>query len=345
VNVSADFQRLLPVLAIGVVALAAVVLLARGLGGGGEGSANQVIDEAFTKEARSGLLSVRLTFALQNGATGKSQNLVEFVVSGPGQDVRPGGPSKADFTVTERLVGRPDVSLALLSTGTEGYLKHAGRWYRMSDRQFQRVFEPGKDQTLVESLGFDPRKWIVAPRKQGVSPIGGVEANHVVADVNTDAMLADMDFFGGQGESGQAEALVGGARKEGRLNLFAGKDDGVLRKLEVVSRFLPPQGGSQLSGTLRFELGLGAVNQPQKIVAPRHASPPAGIAAIPARELGSYADDLHASGSAPPRGREHGRRAGKRREREGRKSAQSYVACVERAAGLAALDKCQSVLP
>jgi hypothetical protein len=188
--------------------------------------------------------------------------------------------------------------------------------------------------------------------------VGGAEANHVSGTVDGESVFRDLGFY----EAGTSDATarryvetVKTATKHGTMDVFAGKQDGILRKITVNAQADPVKSGPATKSTLTFTLGLDKVNQPVKIDEPKSALPPASIATIPRAKLGSEADDILGTPSTSSRktsatptkphraAPKHHAPAAKARHKG--RSAQAYVSCVQAAEDLAALDHCQSLLP
>jgi hypothetical protein len=352
VNLPVDFHRLLPIVAVGAVALVAAVLVTRGLGGGSTtAGAQQVLDRALKEEPHSGALNMRVSFSLQTAA--RQVTVADTVASGVGTDTAPGQPAKESFHFTENVAGKDPVSFDQLSTGKRGYIRVDGQWYQLSDAQYKRVFKPDKNESFVEALGFDPRRWVHDPKIESTNArVSGVAANQIVGDANADVVLTDLGFYK-PGNSSSAEAqkfvdTIKNASKTGTMSLFAGKQDGILRKLSVntvadASKSRPP-----LKASITFTLGLDKVNQPVKIVEPTGALPPSRIADIPRAKLGSQADDVF---GAPTRSsgtgahRKHRSKGAAGTQRTPKRNRQAYVSCVQSATDLSALERCQALLP
>jgi hypothetical protein len=360
VNLPVDFQRLLPALAVGIVALAAAVLVARGLGGGSTGaSAQQVLDRAFKEEPHSAAVNLRFTFSAQTG--GQNITLADTVASGSTAEAAPGKSPRESSHTTEHFAGKDLVSLDEVSTGDRGYIRVDGRWYELSGAQLKRVFGPDRDSSLIEGLGFDPQRWMRNPKVESTNAdVGGVKVNQISGDVNTDAFLADLGFYdatnAGSAEAKRFVGILKTATKHGTMSLFAGKQDGFLRKLSVSAQADAAKGTPPVRTTITFALGLDKVNQPVTPEAPKSALPPAAITQIPRAKLGSEADDIlgpatpvagKPSGTGSTRRRPRGSATGTDHQvqRKPRRSAQAYLGCVQAAQALSTLERCQALLP
>jgi hypothetical protein len=336
VNLPADFQRVLPILLVAVVGLGAAVLVVRGLGGADDATkAQQVLDRAEKEEPKSAALEMRIGFSIASPPQGVGGTVVETRVAGEGADTAPGKPSRERLHFDEQLAGNGAASYDELSTGTQGFIRVDGRWYRLDDAQFQRVFKSD-----VKSPDFEPLRWMINPRSEGTIQVDGVAANHIRGDANINAMLTELGVFKGSEEGTAAGRAVVEAMKtapkRGKMDVLVGKKDGIVRKLTATGQLDTAAGSVPLHMTVSFAFAASKVNQPVSVQAPKTALPPSQIARIPRAKLGSQADDiLGASTGTTGRG-PHGKRRG---------SAQSYVSCVEAAADLGALERCQRLLP
>jgi hypothetical protein len=378
VNVSVDFHRLLPIVAVGAVALVAAVLVTRGVGGGSTAAgAQQVLDRALKEEPRSGALDVRVSFALQTGA--RRITVANTVVSGVGANAAPGNPSKQSFHFTENVAGKVPVSFDQLSTGGRGYIRVDGRWYRLSDAQYKRVFKPGESKSFVNALGFDPRRWISGPKIESTNGrVNGVVANQISGRANPDLVLSDLGFYEpARTSSVDAQKFadtIKSASRSGTMNLSAGKQDGILRKLSVNTVADASKSNPPLRASIAFTLGLDKVNQPVKVVEPTGALPPSRIAGIPRAKLGSQADAVLGAPTGPSGAGRHTKKPVKSAPRTKhapkpvksapptkhapkpakstpgtkhtpKRSRQAYVSCVQSAQDLPTLERCQALLP
>jgi hypothetical protein len=355
VNLPVDFQRLIPIIAVGAVALVAAVLVTRGVGGGStSASAQQVLDRALEQQPRSAALSMRSSFSIQRGD--ESVTLADTVVTGASADTAKGKPPQATAHLTQHVEGREPVTLDELSTGEAGYLRVDGVWYQLSDQQYQRVFPPDRNGSLVEALGFDPQRWIRNPKVESTGArVGGVEANYISGDVNVDAVLTDLGIYkvdnAGSAVGRQFVETVKNASKHGTMSLFAGKQDGILRRLSVNAGADAAKSTPPVRATITFALGRDKVNQRVAVTAPKGALAPGRIAAIPRAKLGDQANDILGAPVQPrikPSPSSHAGKRGKspaRSRPKSRSSAQAYISCVQAAPDLQALGRCQSLLP
>src|SRR5206468_8809491 len=181
--------------------------------------------------------------------------------------------------------------------------------------------------------------------------VGGVPVSHLTADFDVARAFADFQQAAARsGQAGQipasAQQTLSDAVKGATVDVFTGESDHVLRRLAVAGQFegKGPTGAGTPKGTVTFDLLISDVKRPQEIRAPRNAAP----ISRPRGALGASGVTLGGTGAtkapAPARKREQSHRksgAGAARRRSG----SAYVACVQGAQDLAALQKCQALLP
>jgi hypothetical protein len=188
VSLSFHTHRLLPILAVGAVALAAAVLVARGVGGGSTAaSAQQVLDRALKEEPKSGGVNMRANVSVELPG---NQFASEVVMTGAGADAVAGKPDQGRTHWSERETGKASAVHDEVAVGNRGYIGVDGRWYRVAPAQYKRLFDSSKSDSLFQSQGFDPRHWIKNPKLESTtSHVGGVEANQISGDVDAETVL------------------------------------------------------------------------------------------------------------------------------------------------------------
>ena len=323
-NLPADYQRVLPVLLVSVLALGAAVLVVRGLGGADDTtSAQQILDRAAKKEPKSGHLNARFTFSISSPAQRGRTWKMDSRVSGRGTDV-PGGKTAQILHFTERTTGKGPVSVDELSTGQQGFVRVGATWYRLTRTQSKRVFESNS----IQSPNVDPLQWAINPKLAGTRHVDGVQANHLIAEANINAMFADLELFKGEaGDTSAVRALnkaVNATAKRGTMVVDVG-EDGVLRRL-AVSGQLDTLTTVPLHMATTFSFAFSRVNEPVSVRAPGRALSSSRIRRLARARFGGQADDI----------------LGPQKRRPGRAS---YVTCVGDAQNLAALARCQKLLP
>jgi hypothetical protein len=357
VNFSADFQRFLPVVAVVAVAVVAVALVVRGLGGGsssGEGSTQKVLQDTFAggKGAGSGKFTATLNVALQ-GVPAQAAKPLSAKFSGAFDRTKAGRPQfELDGNVDAAGQSFP---IGAVSTGDKAFLTFEGKAYALPAGSLQR--SGVNTASPLGSLGVDPKTWFTNVRDQGKAEVGGVPVSHLTADFDVARAFADFQQAAARsGQAGQIPAstqqTLSDAVKGATVDVFTGESDHVLRKLAVAGQFQDksPTGAGTLEGTVTFDLTVSDVNRPQEIRAPRHAAPIGRLGGALGAS-GLTAGGTGATKTSPParkREQSHRKNGGGRKTGTGatrRRSGSAYVACVQGAQDLAALQKCQALLP
>src|SRR4051812_4414994 len=230
-NLPVDFQRVVPVAVIGIVAVMAAFLVARGLGGGdtaGTGPA-QVLDQTFGgtskgSGASSGKFEATGTVALQ-GAPSAAANPVAIEAAGAFEKGAAGAPGKFEVDATVTAVGQKQ-SFRLVSTGGQGFLT-AGR---------------RTQQVPATSFALDPRDWLKNPVDAGKAQVDGVTTDHVSADVDVSKMLTDLSAAsarsgaaaGQAGLTGEAQKSLRESLKSAKAEIYTGSSDHILRRMTFI---------------------------------------------------------------------------------------------------------------
>jgi hypothetical protein len=137
--------------------------------------------------------------------------------------------------------------------------------------------------TALSALGINPQSWLVNPTHVGTASVGGVETDHLTAQVDPRKMVDDLAQLASR-SGGQAPVL---SKKEleqaktglkgGAVDLYTAKSDGSLRRLSAQAQFDAPEQSGQLdvggSGALAFDMQFTDVNRPQEIGAPGDVRP------------------------------------------------------------------------
>jgi hypothetical protein len=339
-NLPSDLQRIAPFLAVAVLALAGLFVVTRGLGGEGGGApdANVVMQRALTTSPKSGVLNLSTRVALELATQAGSREPRTETVNFSGPFVEPKSESdlgQTDLTVREVRGGTTTTTRAI-STGERGFIQVGESWYELTGPQAKRVFSDEESADNGPFLGLDFQKWTTNPRMAGSAQVDGVETHRIVGDLDLQALLAGLD----DQTSASADAFTGDAAKRGEVELFVGKDDGLLRKVSLRSNLTAEGGGGSAQVTIRFDAAIREVNKPQQITAPRNANPPGRIDEVPTSRLGGFTDEIR----TPRRSSAGGSKAGGNRQRRERNE-RAYVNCVSQAQDAGALEQCQRLVP
>ncbi|MDQ3740540.1 MAG: hypothetical protein M3389_06300, partial [Actinomycetota bacterium] len=279
--------------------LCTFALAACGGGGDDDVDVDKVLAETFgdAKDINSGRLDVSLR--LDANGIASLQGPVSLRLSGPfattKQDELPRFALEAELTA-----GGQTFKAGATSTGDKGFVSFQGQAYALSDELYQqfkkgyaeeaRKSEEEGGGTTFEALGIDPRRWLRDPSYEGREDVGGAETLHIRAGIDVPRLLEDVNRVLARAEDipqGQQRARqlteeerrqISDAIKDARLELWTGEKDKIMRRLNVRLEFEVPEASREQaqglsSGTIRFDLGFGAINTEQQIKGPEDARP------------------------------------------------------------------------
>jgi hypothetical protein len=350
-----------PLVLIFALAAMASALLA-GCGGNDE-DVDKVLRETFSgrKQVNSG----KLKLGLKVDAEGLPQlrDPVELTLSGPFQSQGQRRIPKFDFSLV-LSAGDNKFRAGAVSTGDRGFVKLQGNSYTVSEQifaGFRRGFEQAspregnRQNPTFASLGINPRNWLRDAKNEGEEEVGGTETIHVSAKVDVGRMLDDVSkLLQRAGQLGVAQARqipstlsdqqkrqIQQAVDSASFNVYTGKDDKILRKLQVKLGFKlsgqqRQQAGGLREGTLTFTLEVDDLNQNQSVNAPANPKPFSELArafsGLGALGRGGAGGGAGAQGggatTTPPAGGSSGG--------SGNAQVQAYAQCIQQAQGDAA---------
>ncbi len=137
---------------------------------------------------------------------------------------------------------------------------------------------------LFKSLGIDPKSWLTDPKDVGESSVGGVETEHLSAQINIAAVLNDLSkLIGASGSTGSGTStsaleLLQSAITSAHLDVYTGVSDHIVRRFDLAIAFSLPAIASGAidgltGGSLHLDATLTDLNQPQTITGPSSAQP------------------------------------------------------------------------
>jgi hypothetical protein len=347
-------RRLLPV-------LCAALLAATGLAACGDSSSGSSIDgkdasavlkETFgpDKPVKSGRLNLQLKFDGQ-GLQGLS-GPIAAQLSGPFQSQGGKTLPKFDFDLNLNLSGQ-SLSAGAVSTGDKGYVSFAGQTFELGTLYdaFKRGYEQSVRQASKKSggatfstLGIDPLRWLTNPQKAGEEQVGGADTVHVTSDINVPKLLDDVSTLLGKAPSlgvtgakgvptsisPQTRRQIADAVKSAKLDVWSGKDDGILRRMTLDLSFAVPQSvqskaGGLKGGSLTADLTIADLNKDQTITAPKNARP---FSDLTSQLQGLFGGALGGSGSS---GSGSGSGGGSGSSGATGKSSSKYLDCLQKA--------------
>jgi hypothetical protein len=253
----------LPV-AMGVAALA--------LAGCGAKEAG-VVQRAFEQEVRSA--DVRFTVTAREDRTG-GKELVRFSMAGP---MRSNGPAKLesfDWRLQVRVPGTPAMAARVVSDGDHVSLEYDGQTYVVPDAEVAKYNrekargaksnEELDDLEDVQRRGVDLRSWFPESDSEPDTRLHGEAVAHVSGRLDVSRVLRDLQKLArhpalraqlagsGLDELGPREiAGIDRAVSDPRFDLYAGKRDGKLRRVDARMRTRGSGDVPALAVSIRFE--------------------------------------------------------------------------------------------
>lgn len=285
--------------------------------GGDDEDAQAIIDQAFSEPIESADVSLSADLAFEG-----SDELAEPIrvqVSGP---FRSGGEERIpsfDVEVALQGAGAEVPPIGLVSTGDNVFVEVQGTPYEVGEdvvaEQNQQLAQDSEDPAGLGALGVDPTDWIVDATVEDDTEVAGQPTTHVAAGVDVPALVSDLNEAAQQASeigAGPAPELTEEQRaqleeavEDPTFDVFAGEDDGKIRRLTTAVSFDVPEDaqadlGGATGGTVSFSLELANVDGDQEIQAPENAQPLEDLA----QQVGGLGGVLgeQAPGLEPPGG-------------------------------------------
>jgi hypothetical protein len=258
--------------------LLAVLALA-GCGGGGEDSATDVLSETADNLGgiRSGDLSLELLFS---GKEGQQQG---FRLVGP-FSLEDEQLPVAELGYTQ-IAGSEQAETTFISTGEAAFVEVDGTAYRLPAALVAEIREAAGDLE-TEGLGekIELGNWIENPKRAEGGNVGGADTDRITAALNVvnvvNGLLEIAAAFSGSEApprvQGDAAEQMRNAVDTARIDVYTGKEDRLLRRLNVSIEFapgVPDDVKSVLGVAVDFELAISDPNKDVSVSAPENARP------------------------------------------------------------------------
>jgi hypothetical protein len=269
--------------------LVVICLLAVVTAGCGQPSAQDVLSKTATGTAavKSATFDLRLTMSAKSGPP------VGFELAGPFQAKSGNGLPVTRIAYTQ-LAGSKSERLDLVSTGQDAFIGVQGKYYRMPEAQLASLRATnGGASGGFGNLRID--RWAQSPRLSDGGTVDGVRVDHLSGTVDivnffNDVFRVTQSFgVGGPGSlppiSGTSATQLRRAVRSATFQLDSGKDDHILRRLQVrielaannVSQNLS-QALGQLSGShFDLDFDVSRPNQPVHVQAPANPLPSSAL--------------------------------------------------------------------
>jgi hypothetical protein len=258
-----------------ILLLALLAALLIGCGGGGPQSANELLAETSANlgKIKSGDLVLEVVFSTKDGErTG-------FNLEGPFQ-LRSGSLPEAQLDYTQ-IAGNQTASQTFIMTGDKAYVRMGGATFELPADTAGQV-----RSTLgaTGSLGvIDLRGWVKDPKLATGEEVGGAETDRITGRLNVatvvTGLVAIASQFGGTTPlaplEGKGAEQVEQAVDRATIDVWTGKEDRLLRKLEIGIEFSPAaeQVKSLVGASVHFTLGISNPNEKVTIEKPTNVQP------------------------------------------------------------------------
>jgi len=326
VDVRSPKLNTLAALIVALVLGGAVALLELGGARGGRG-VEQTLNQALA--AGGGLRSGRLDLSFSVSSRGASALPAarSLRVQGPFQSGARGRLPSFALTLVAR--DRHDLRVAVTSTGRQlfvalrdmPFVAPESTLRELAQRYSQASAGAGASGpgAVSGAMRVDPRRWLIAPRREGSARVDGVSTVHIGGGLDLARFLIDVDRVGGAGavlapgSSGAHPARITAAQQaalarslsSSHVDVYAGSRDHLLRVLRATATLNVPLDarvalGGLTEATMTFELAFSDVNRAQVIVAPAHPRPAGALlAALSALESKGARAGAHRATGGP----------------------------------------------
>jgi hypothetical protein len=358
---------------IGVLLAAAATLGISACGSSAGGNAQTLLRQTFSGEHK--VTSGNLYFTIDVKPSGSSTltQPISLSFGGPFQSLGTGKLPESNFTVSITAQGHTG-SLAIVSTGTKGFVTLSGVSYQLPAASFQKLESSfssiassgsgsGSKPGTLAKLGIQPLHWLSSPSVVGTETVGGASTTHIRATINMSALLADLNTFlqkaSSLGVSGASkipsslssaeQTKIAGEVRDPSFDVWTGNSDKTIRKLSV-GLTLPVSGqistllGGLNSAAISLTLQYSDLNQPQTITAPTDVQP----YSVFSQKLAGLLEEVEAaveSTSSTGSGGTSTTGSGGTSSTGAAGATNAYSRCIESAAGdVSKMQKCASLL-
>ncbi len=236
---------------------------------------------------------------------------VKLTLDGPFGAARSGELTRFDVDFVATLNEKP-YSGNLLSTGKREFLTLDDGSYEVDDALVKRL-RRSSDRDGLAVTGFDPGRWISAPRDKGEERVAGVDTIRLGGKLDVERLLADLDglLTKAGGSSSRSTLLapklrrqIAAATDSSSVDIWTGAADKLLRQLAVKIVFYFKDGTSPLQvlngATINLRLRIDDVNRTS---VPAFAAPSGRTRPLSQLTRGSAANVLDGVGAGITGGR------------------------------------------
>ena len=238
-------------------------------------SAQDVLAETSQNlgDVKSGDLGLNLLFSAKGG------DRAGFDLEGPFQ-LHPGQLPEAQLDYTQ-IAGSRTTTQTFIMKGGKAYVKMGGTTYELPATTTSQI-----GSTLGSTGGLatiDLTNWIQDPTVSDGGHVGGTDTDKVSGRLNVatvvSGLVAVASQFGGTTPltplSGTSAAQVESSVRSATIDVYTGKDDRLLRKLDVSIDFAPEAAKVKdlVGASVRFTLAISNPNDPVTVETPTNAQP------------------------------------------------------------------------
>jgi hypothetical protein len=246
-----------------------------GCGGGGPQSANELLAETSANlgKIKSGDLALELIFSTKDGER------AGFNLEGPFQ-LRSGSLPEAQLDYTQ-IAGDQTATQTFITTGDKAYVRMGGATFELPAETAGQV-----RSTLGATGGLgviDLRGWVQDPELAAGEEVGGAETDRITGRLNVatvvTGVVAIASQFGGTTPltplEGKSAEQVEQAVDRATIDVWTGREDRLLRKLDITIEFSPAseQVKSLVGAAVHFTLGISNPNEKVTIEKPTNVQP------------------------------------------------------------------------
>jgi len=271
-----------------------------GSSGGGSEDPQQVLTDTFNNDTK--VTSGHLNLSLSGSAEGTTSGTFSASLDGAFQSDPNDTSAFPQLDLTAKVAGSGagqsiNFEGGITATQDAAFVTYQGQAYEVPSATFDQLKQAYSAQaqaatssqsssnasSILKDLGIDPTTWLTNVTNEGDADVAGTTTTHIHGDADVGKILSDFasaaQNIPGASAQGlnpstlqQAQQFV----KNASVDIYSGKDDHVLRKLEVSLDITPPASASTSGVTavkVDFSITLSDVNQTQTITAPSNAKP------------------------------------------------------------------------
>jgi hypothetical protein len=252
-----------------------------------------LLKQAFSssQSVKSGKVNVQIVIK----PTGSSiiTTPITIGISGPYEQAQKGQTPESDISISFSGLGK-HFNFGFITTKDAGYITLEGAAYKLPAADFKQIAKSIASGSSTGGLpglgaiGIDPTKWLTNPQIVGTQEIDGTETEHLSSSLDIPHVIGDIDTLmskessklhlpaGTDHISSATAAKIAAAIKNPTIDMWVGKSDTILRRLQIgatvpVSGKTSTELGGLTSAAFTISVDISDVNQPQTIAAPANA--------------------------------------------------------------------------